>query len=105
MSSVMHIPQFNIRLCTPTSTSKHIEIAMRFCGRYGIIIQLNNDQLQLRGFNCSWFSRYPEEDERLFFGDIGLFSSNQYALLNTTKFTIEFMSSIILFRITMSIWK
>eukprot|EP01084_Bolivina_argentea_P250689 420141_1 len=73
MSVLMNMPQFNIRLCSPTSTSMQIEVAIRFSGRNGIILQFNNprEQLQcafLRGFNVSWISRYAEEDERLFFG-------------------------------------
>ena len=68
MSFVMNIPEFNIFLCSPTSTSKQIEVAIKFSGDQGIIIQLDNpDTYQyghLRGFNCSWISRYKEEDER-----------------------------------------
>ena len=41
MSFVMVIPSFNIRLCAPTSTSKQVEVATRFGGDEGIIIQLN----------------------------------------------------------------
>eukprot|EP01084_Bolivina_argentea_P085065 153774_1 len=72
MSSLIIMPGFNIRLCSPTSTSMHIEVAIKFSGREGIIIQLDNpfepQYRSLRGFNCSWISRYKEEDERLFFG-------------------------------------
>ena len=68
MSVVLNIPEFNIFLCSPTSTSKQIEVAIKFSGDHGIVIQLDNppnDQYQfLRGFNCSWLSRYKEEDER-----------------------------------------
>eukprot|EP01084_Bolivina_argentea_P032029 59253_1 len=35
---VMVIPQFNIRLCSPTSTTKQQEVATRFAGDDGIII-------------------------------------------------------------------
>eukprot|EP01084_Bolivina_argentea_P194277 333301_1 len=72
VSTVMDIPSFSIRLCSPTSTSKHKEVAMRFAGKEGMILQFNNPhtvQYQyLRGFDCSWMSLYPEEGERLFFG-------------------------------------
>ena len=68
MSFVMNIPEFNIFLCSPTSTSKQIEVAIKFSGDKGIVIQLDNPETpqyeELRGFNCSWISRYKEEDER-----------------------------------------
>ncbi len=64
---LMNMPCFNIRLCSPTSTSKKIEVATKFSGPNGIIIHFNNpNTLQyryLRGFNVSWLSRYGEEDE------------------------------------------
>eukprot|EP01084_Bolivina_argentea_P246069 411881_1 len=70
MSSVLNIGAFAIRLNAPTSTSKHIEIATRFCGKHGILIQLNNQSAYSgayeRFFDCSWLSNYPEEDERIF---------------------------------------
>eukprot|EP01084_Bolivina_argentea_P288706 495577_1 len=72
MSFVMAIPHLNIRLCSPTSTSKQIAVATRFAGNRGMIIQLQNsgDTLgkQLRAFDCSWLSNYSGENERLFFG-------------------------------------
>eukprot|EP01084_Bolivina_argentea_P148178 259113_1 len=71
MSCVMTLPEFNIRLCTPTSTSSHIEIAIVFSGEEGMIMQLNNNTHSselLRGFDCSWISRYKDEAEKLFFG-------------------------------------
>ena len=68
MSVVLNIPEFNIFLCSPTSTSKQIEVAIKFSGDHGIVIQLDNPQNRqynkLRGFNCCWLSRYKEEDER-----------------------------------------
>merc|ERR1712087_954928 len=71
MSVVLHIPQFAIRLNGPTSTSLHIEVAMRFGGTEGMIIQLNNEgygaQEEMH-FECEWLSAFPEESERLFMG-------------------------------------
>lgn len=43
MSFIMVIPQFNILLNGPTSTSKQIEVAYRFSGDEGIVIQINNN--------------------------------------------------------------
>ena len=69
MNILLEMPSFNIRLCAPTSTSMHIEVALKFSTEQGIIIQFQNpkESIQyywLRGFNVSWLSRYKEEDER-----------------------------------------
>ena len=61
------MPQFNIHLYSPTSTSVRIEVALRFFGESGMILEMNNCKGAgriLQGMDCSWFSRYPEEDER-----------------------------------------
>eukprot|EP01084_Bolivina_argentea_P096069 172714_1 len=71
MSIVMEIPQFFIRLCSPTSTSVQIQIAANFAKRTGMIIELSNHDgyaRRLRMCDCSWISRFVEEDERLFIG-------------------------------------
>eukprot|EP01084_Bolivina_argentea_P207028 353320_1 len=75
MNKVFTIPSFNIRLYSPTSTSIHIEVAMKFSGEEGIILQFDNPNsnqynqyISLMCFNMSCISRYKEEDERLFFG-------------------------------------
>eukprot|EP01084_Bolivina_argentea_P248062 414943_1 len=71
VSCVLNIGSFAIRLNAPTSTSKQIAVASRFCNEKGIIIQLNNIANASAGglerfMDCSWLSNYPEEDERLF---------------------------------------
>eukprot|EP01084_Bolivina_argentea_P170121 294799_1 len=72
MSSVMVVPEFCARLCSPTSTSKQLQVATNFCGRNGIILQFNNNadgfSKYLRSFNCSWISGFKEEDEHLYCG-------------------------------------
>ena len=71
MSVVLNIPQFTIRLYGPTSTSLHIEVAMRFGGTNGMIIELSNKfhpAIYERFFECEWLSAFPEESERLFMG-------------------------------------
>eukprot|EP01084_Bolivina_argentea_P013605 25540_1 len=70
VSSEMVLPEFNIRLCSPISTSTYLEVATRFGGDQGMIIQLNNhmDSERLRSFDCSWISCFKEEDEQLFIG-------------------------------------
>ena len=68
MNAVMNIPSFYIRLLSPTSTSVHIETAMKFSGENGMIIQFGNDNglhaTLLKGLDVSFISRYKEEDER-----------------------------------------
>ena len=66
MSMVLNIPEFNIRLISPTSTSLHIEVAMKFSGEQGIIIELNNDKVghYTQALDVSWISRFAEEEER-----------------------------------------
>eukprot|EP01083_Nonionella_stella_P225087 800588_1 len=67
------MPSFSMRLCSPTSTSKQIEVAMKFSGARGIVLQMDTPKrvpqhIYLHAFNASWISRFKEEDERLFFG-------------------------------------
>ena len=69
ISFAMSIPSFSIRLCSPTSTSVHLEVACKFSGEQGLILQLNVGRMMGHGsgttcFDCSWISRYNEEDER-----------------------------------------
>jgi len=71
MSMVMTMPQFQIRLNGPVSTTKYDAVALQFSKAHGMLIQLDNCSgiaEYVRGFNCSWISRYRAEDERLFFG-------------------------------------
>eukprot|EP01084_Bolivina_argentea_P307721 531916_1 len=95
----MNISQFNIRLCSPTSTSMQIEVAIKFSGKNGIILQFNNPQTQaqcqyLRGFNVSWISRYAEEDERLFFGGFYYMQIQSIRLRSTEQNFEEIIFSI-----------
>ena len=66
MSSVMTLPEFAMQLLSPTSTSCHIEVAMKFTGdANGIIIEFSNERsMGLKALDVSWISRYKEEDER-----------------------------------------
>ena len=62
MSTVLDIPQFNIFLLSPTSTTTQLEVATKFSGEEGMILQFRNSSL-VKGMECSWFSRYREEEE------------------------------------------
>ena len=64
---VMPMPRFAITLLSPTSTSCHIEVAARFSGNRGIIIEFHNEEgmaAWVMGLDVSWISRFKEEDER-----------------------------------------
>jgi len=66
-----------VTLAAPTSTSKHIEVALPALAEQqkceGVILRLNNNgddenARYLRSFDLGWVSRFKEEDERLFMG-------------------------------------
>ena len=63
MSMVMTMPQFVMRLFCPTSTSCHLEVALKFAGEEGLILEFTSSP-PLKGLDLSWISRYKEEDER-----------------------------------------
>lgn len=67
MSVVLNITQFNIALLSPTSTSANISVAIKFGGAKGMVMEFDNSQgkgQRLRAMDCSWISRFREEDER-----------------------------------------
>ena len=67
ISRIMTIPEFSIKLYSPTSTSVQISVAIKFCGSKGMIIEMDNSEGRASytfGFDCSWISRFKEEDER-----------------------------------------
>ena len=67
MSIQMPLPSFNIKLNSPTSTSRAKEVAIRFSGEDGILITFNNNGLHENDrtafCDASWLSRYKEEEE------------------------------------------
>ena len=67
MSIVLNIPQFNMFIYSPLSTSIHSEVAIKFSGDKGMILEMDNSKgrgKRLCGMDCSWISRYKEEAER-----------------------------------------
>ena len=88
MSFELNIPSFSIGLQGPTSTSKQIEIALRFAGTDGMLIRLNNDvwpSSRESFWNSAWISCYPEEDERFFFGSIFKLRLETVKLVDSAK--------------------
>ena len=68
ISRVMMLRKFSVSLKSPTSTSVHIEVAMKFTGDGdGMIIEMDSydgKAVSMGVYDCSWISRYKEEDER-----------------------------------------
>merc|ERR1712228_275530 len=98
VNKAMIIPSFNIRLNAPTSTTMQIEVALKFGGMSGTIIQLNNDSDGnvdlLRSFNVSFISRYPSEDERLFIGGYQRIRVQSIKLLDTKQNFAQFIAPL-----------
>eukprot|EP01084_Bolivina_argentea_P295139 508044_1 len=101
LSFEMVIPQFNIRLNGPTSTSVQIEVAARFGGDRGIIMYLNNmgdeSSKWLRCFDCSLISCYKEEDERLFMGGAFAMAIESIRIKRTNETFAEFFQPLYYF--------
>eukprot|EP01084_Bolivina_argentea_P153083 266926_1 len=80
ISPLKVLQEFSIRLFSPTSTTKSIEVAETFAGYHGMIMQLNtngslNGLMQYtKAFCTSWISNYSSEDEYLFCGGLMLHS-------------------------------
>ena len=70
ISAVMPVPEFQIKLMGPTSTSVHQEVALRFADQDGMILTFNNDgtadNYGINFLDTKWISRYWEEDERYY---------------------------------------
>ena len=99
MSVKLNITSFSMRLCSPTSTSKQIAVAAKFSGSKGMVITFDNprEEVQyrhLRGWDCSWISRFKEEDERLFFGGFYRMQLENVRLVATQQNFTEYIQSI-----------
>eukprot|EP01084_Bolivina_argentea_P017237 32200_1 len=101
MNVVLNIPEFSIRLSAPTSTSKQIQVAINFAKRNGMTIQVNNNGASgmehLRLFDCSWISRYSEEDERLFMGGDRRIRIESIRIIKTKQNFEMFMRALYIF--------
>ena len=96
MSVVLNISQFNMKLLSPTSTSVELSVAIKFSGNNGMILELNNvdgDSRYVMGMDCSWISRYKEEDERYEKLYLHLYFIIQY--ITNTHLYIDCFSDII----------
>merc|ERR1712087_1103384 len=107
MSAVLNIPQFAIRLNGPTSTSLFIEVAMRFGGVEGMIIQLNNDgggAVAERHIDCGWLSAFPEESECLWMGGRFMLKLESVRVVATQNNYRRFLRAFHLFDAMLSGW-
>eukprot|EP01084_Bolivina_argentea_P248814 416283_1 len=99
ISIVMTIPEFRMRLCAPTSTSTQIEVAIKFSGQEGMILQLHkpsSDYLNiLTAFDCSWISQYKEEEEKLFCGGQYTINIQSIRIRNTNQNFEDFIGPLL----------
>eukprot|EP01084_Bolivina_argentea_P309420 535197_1 len=101
MSFLMVFPEYSIRLCGPTSTSKQVEVAARFASDDGILIQLNNYGYfasdELCTFCCSWLSNYDSEDEYLFCGGYLVVKIESITIIDSQKNYAEYCHALFYF--------
>ena len=87
IDGVLCIPQFAIRLNSPTSTSRQIEVALNFAQRKGMIIELNNTgHSRAKWFpflDVAWLSRFPDEDEVVSVGGHVMIRVQSVRIVNT----------------------
>ena len=97
--------QFSIRLYSPTSTSKQIAVSINFADQNGMIITLNNDSIEgkyLPFFDCSWISRYPDEDERVFVNGFFPITVKAIRIMQSSRNYTELFASLFLFECLLS---
>jgi len=100
MNCKLSIDSFAMRLNSPTSTTKQIEVALKFSGSIGTVITFVNSQYpytRLRGWNCSWISNFKEEDEILFFGGFYTMKVANLRLVETNENMKTFMKALFAF--------
>ena len=83
ISYEMSIPQFQIGLIGPTSTSLAVGVALRFAGNDGMVLALQGGDSKC--FDASIFSAYPEEEETIFFGSNHREPVSSIILVNSAK--------------------
>ena len=99
MNMKLSLPSFAMRLNSPTSTSKQIEVALKFAGSEGVVITFDNppDDFRycwLRGWDCAWISSFKEEDEVLFFGGFHMIRVHNLRLIKTRQNLKKFMKAL-----------
>merc|ERR1712176_1249108 len=74
-------------------------VAIKFSGPVGTVITFDNPWNEslyccLRGWDCSWMSRFKEEDERLFFGGFWMTKVVNIRLIETKENLKKFVKAI-----------
>eukprot|EP01084_Bolivina_argentea_P077589 140783_1 len=64
--SFMYFNKFIAKFNSPTSTTTKLQVATIFAKNNGVILDLVTHDGNLRYFNCSFLSSFPNEEERLF---------------------------------------
>ena len=95
LSFVALFPYTAIKLNSPTSTTYHKEVAIKFSGDgNGIMVEFDNQQnKQLHGFNCEWISQFKEESEILFMGGAYRIHINGVTIMDTKENRISTSSA------------
>eukprot|EP01084_Bolivina_argentea_P000582 1093_1 len=98
MNQQMVLPEYDIRLCGPTSTSMCIEVATNFAGRRGIIIRLNNTGSgyvnHVTSFGCKWLSNHAGEEEWLFIGGQHTVKIESIRIIQTAQSFSDFFKAL-----------
>eukprot|EP01084_Bolivina_argentea_P265350 449753_1 len=100
MSCIMNLPSFAIYLKGPCSTTKQREIAINFAKRNGMIIELQNhsQMSQMKQFfDCSFISKYVEEDERLWFAGCIKLKVQSVSIISTSQNFQHFFHAFYIF--------
>eukprot|EP01083_Nonionella_stella_P212648 767718_1 len=73
LSKVMMFERFTAYFNQPVSTTIEYHTALKFSQGQGIVLEFRrggkNPSLIPKYLDVSWLSTFPEEDERLFYGD------------------------------------
>ena len=105
VTCLLPIPQFNIHLYAPTSTSVQLSVATKFASDDGMIISFTNQRgpaTLLAFFDCSWISRYPDEDERVFAHGFFPIEIQCVRIMETNSKYISLFAALYVFDITFS---
>jgi len=101
LSSQIVFNQFRLKICSPLSTSPQLSVIMLFGQNDdGIIIDLGQSAQPgntLKYFNCSLFSCYGEEDERLFFGGFAPLQINSIRVVQNQQDYRPFLTTLCYF--------
>lgn len=66
-ADILTVSQFNMFITAPLTTSSRIEVAAKYSGNSGMILEMNNTMgysQYTKGLDVTWISRYREEDQR-----------------------------------------